>query len=129
MMDVKQKEDAILADGQKAWVIEGKFKPKYYMMMNQGATGATGAGRDVFKSQMAGLRLYIGQDAQYMNKMEFLSSANKTTGTMSFEELKFNQGIPAEAFMYETPEGAVVNDQTETMRKQVAAMKLDGGCE
>jgi len=127
LMQMEVKDEATLTDGQKAWVLEGKFTPKYYRMMEaQGQ--APGASAEILKSKMAGVRLYIGKNDKFMNKMEFLSSDDKQTGSMEFKNLKFNQGLDErpELFVYRVPEGTQVNDMTGMMQKKMAAIETIG---
>ena len=123
MMDVKQLPDVVLDDGQAAWVIEGKFKPTAFRMMQDRMKGRPGQDLEVFKSQMVRIRLYIGKQDKYMNKMEFLSSTGEITGSMAFTNLKMNTGLTAADFAYTPPEGVPVNDMTQMMRAQVQTLK------
>ena len=128
VLDMKVLDDATLEDGQEAWVIEGKFKPAYYQMME--AKGkATGASVEVLKSQLGGMRLYIGKRDRFMNKMTFLSGTGTETGGMSFRNLQFNTLTDEErtpkdvsVFKYTPPEGVTPNDLTDMMRKQAGAL-------
>jgi peroxiredoxin len=74
---------------------------------------------------MGGMRIFVGQKDEYVNRMEFLASdAEKTrTGVVELTDLKFNQGLAPELFMYTPPEGVAVNDMTEVMRKQMDAVR------
>jgi len=128
-MDLEAGPEETLEDGQKAWVIEGKFKPEYYRLLEEQAKGSEGGNVEMLKSQMAGMRIYIGQQDEYINRMEFLGEGDKKTGVMEFQTLKFNQGLAPEAFQYTPPEGVEVNDMTETMRRQMAAMRKALGTE
>ncbi|KPL03202.1 MAG: hypothetical protein AMK75_01770 [Planctomycetes bacterium SM23_65] len=124
MMDVKLLDDVVLDDGQAAWVIEGKLKPEAFRMMQNRVKGQGGQDLEVFKSQMARIRLYIGKQDKYMNKMEFLpGTGEKAFGSMEFVNLKMNRGLTAADFAYTPPEGVPVNDMTEMMRAQVEAFK------
>jgi len=66
-----------------------------------------------------------------MNRMEFLSSDGKTTGSMAFSNLRFNSGLDErpELFVYRMPADVQVNDMTEMMQKKMAAMETATGGE
>jgi len=129
MMDVEQKADVVLDDGQSAWVIEGKFKPAAFRMM-EGPAKLRQQGLDAFKSQMAGMRLYIGKRDKYLNRMEFLAGTGETVGGMEFSNLKINSGLTAADFTYAPPEGVTVNDMTEMFRAfQAGTVKPEAGTE
>ena len=122
-MDLAVMDDETLEGGGKAWVIEGKFKPGYYRMME--AQGGGQQNVELLKSQMGGMRIFVGQKNEYVEKMEFLANdAEQTkTGVIELKNLKFNQNPAADLFKYTPAEGVAVNDMTETMRKQMEAVK------
>jgi len=123
IMDLTQREDATLKDGQKAWVIEGRFSQKLIDQLGQQAGGPPGLSGMAANMPMGGMRLYIGKRDLSMNRMEFLTGDGTEMGSMSLENLRINQGVDAADFVYEPPEGVPVNDMTETMRRQVQAAK------
>ncbi len=125
MMDVIVLDDATLPDGQKAWVVEGKFKPGTLGTMPQ----AEGADAEKMKALLSGMRMYIGQADRLIRRMDFLSGEGEPTGTMSFENMRVNTGLGDEVFAYTPPAGAAVTDMTEMVKKQrttVSAAELEG---
>jgi len=120
-MDLEVMKDEVLEGGQKAWVIEGKFKPEFYQMQ----AGKGGGNVEAMKNMMGGMRIFIGQQDEYVNRMEFLAGDEEKTrtGEIDLTDLKFNQGLGPELFVYEPPEGVAVNDLTEMMRKQMEARR------
>ena len=80
---------------------------------------------ELLKSQMGGMRIFVSQKDEYVERMEFLANdAEQTkTGVIELKNLKFNQNPAADLFKYTPVEGVAVNDMTETMRKQMEAVK------
>lgn len=120
-MDLKVLPDDTLAGGQKAWVIEGKMKPEYF----RSAQGkAAGADPEVLRWQEGGVRIFVGQTDRIINRMVFLSGDGKETGSIVFENVKFDSGLKAEDFAYAPPADVTVNDLTERVKENREAAKL-----
>ena len=120
MMDVEVLADETLNDGQKAWVIKGKLKPEMLRL------GGAGDDAEKMKSLMSGMKVYVGKKDRVVNRMDFLSDQNEKTGSIVFDNVRVNEGIDDKVFTYTVPEGAMVNDMTETVKRQreaVAGMK------
>jgi outer membrane lipoprotein-sorting protein len=92
--------------GQSMYVLEGTWKSSALTNQQLAALAAV-----VGKSGM-----YIGQQDGFLHRVEQFDTANSTRiMSLEFTNLKFNQDVPDETFVYQPPAGVPVVDMTQSV--------------